>query len=185
MKRIGALLCVGALLCAQAPANAQETGIENKSRTATLEEMKGKKVVFIPMNMNVDLTIAWNDVLQRLAKDLDFTVEVHDPNWSTEAGARALTSAISDKVDLIVLQNPDVQSYAKLIEKAKAAGIKVIQLNMESLAKSDAYIGADWQGIGEAAGRAVVEKCATGKGPSTKVQIVMGVPTGPSDLFQV
>jgi len=185
MKLLRTFICAAALLATAVPVLSQDAGIENKSRTATLESMNGKRVAFIPMNTTVDLTIAWNDVLQRLAKDLNFKIELHDANWSTEAGARALASAITDKVDLIVLQNPDVQSYAKLIEKARAAGVKVIQLNMESLVQSDAYVGADWQGIGEAAGRAVVEKCAAGKGPSTKVQIVEGVPTAPVDLFQV
>jgi ABC-type sugar transport system substrate-binding protein len=184
MKLRFILVGVAALIGAT-PALSQEVGIENKARAATYDVMKGKKVVYMPQTMTADLTIAWNDVLQHEAKDLGFSLEVRDINYNTEQGARALASAIDDKVDLIVLQNSDVQSYAKLIEKAKTAGVKIIQLNMESLRQSDAYIGADWQGIGEAAGRAVVEKCAAGKGPSTKVAIVDGVPTAPVDEFQV
>jgi len=124
-------------------------------------------------------------MLQRQAKELGYTVEVRDANWSTETGARALTTAINEKPDLVVLQNSDVQSYAKLIKQATDANIKVLQLNMGSLQKSDAYVGADWIGIGYTAGKEVAARCATGKGRSTKVQIVMGAPTGPSDLYQV
>lgn len=181
-RALAAALAVAATIVN--PATAQE-GVDNPTRNGYFEAVKGKKVVFIPMTMSVDLTIAWNDMMQRQAANMGYTVEVRDANWSTEAGARALTAAIGEKPDLIVLQNPDVQSYAKLIQRATAAGIPLIQLNMELLVRSDAYVGADWVGIGEIAGKEVAARCATGKGTSTKVQIIMGVPTGPSDLYQI
>lgn len=162
-----------------------QDGIENEKRTAYLESLKDKRVVYIPMNMNADLTIAWHAFLTRQAEELGYTVDLRDPNWSTEAGARALTSAISEKPDLIVLQNPDVQSYARLIKQAQQQGIKLIQLNMESLTPSDTYVGADWQGIGYAAGQEVAKHCSSPDAPSNKVAITMGVPTAPVDLFQI
>ncbi len=176
---------LAALLMTVVPVVAQDTGIDNESRNAFNAAVAGKRVVYIPMNMQADLTIAWNKYLQRQAAQLGYTVEVRDPNWSTDAGARALQSAIGEKPDLIVLQNADVQSYAKLIKQAMAAGIKVMQVNMESLVRSDTYVGADWVGIGYQAGLDVAAHCATGKGASTKVAITMGVPTSPVDLYQV
>lgn len=173
-----------ALALTAASATAQD-GIENKNRAAYHKALAGKKVVYIPMNMQADLTIAWNAFLQRQAKKLGYSIELRDPNWSTEAGARALTAAIADQPDLIVLQNPDVQSYSRLIKQAQARGIKVIQLNMESLTSSDAYVGADWQGIGYLAGQAVAKKCSAPNAPSNKIAITMGVPTAPVDLFQI
>lgn len=163
---------------------AQE-GIENERRSAYLEDIEGADVIYIPMNMNADLTIAWHAYLERQSEALGFNLELRDPNWSTEAGARALTAAIADEPDLIVLQNPDVQSYARLIQQAQRRGIRVIQLNMESLTVSDAYVGADWQGIGYAAGLEVAERCGGDDAPSNKVAITMGVPTAPVDLFQI
>lgn len=174
-----------ALALSALPGMAQEEGVDSKMRNEVLGKMAGKKVVYIPMTMGVDLTIAWNDIMQRQAATYGYTVEIRDANWSTEAGSRALTAAISEKPDLVVLQNPDVQSYARLIKQATAAGVKVIQLNMESLTQSDGYVGADWVGVGYAAGKELAARCAPGKGASNKVQVVMGVPTGPSDLFQL
>lgn len=182
-----ASLCGAALALAATTASvfAQNTGIDNPNRNAYLQALKGKRVIYIPMTMQTDVTLAWNKMMQRQAKELDYAVEVRDANWNTDAGARALTSAISAKPDLVVLQNPDVQSYARLIKQASEAGVKILQLNMESLQKSDAYVGADWVGIGYTAGKEMAAHCAAGKGRSTKVQIVMGVPTGPADLYQL
>lgn len=180
-------MMAGALMLAMSalPLAAQDGGVDNPSRNAVLEKLKGKRIVYIPMTMGVDLTIGWNELMQKQAREFGYTVDVRDANWSTEAGSRALTAAISEKPDLVVLQNPDVQSYARLIKQATAAGVKVLQLNMESLAPSDGYTGADWVGIGYAAGKEVAARCAPGVGASSKAQIVMGVPTGPSDLYQV
>ncbi len=60
------------------------------------------------------------------------TFDVRDPNWSTDAGAQAITSLISEKPDVIVVHNPDVQSYARLLKQAEEAGIYVVQVNMRS-----------------------------------------------------
>ena len=166
-------------------AQAQTAGIDNPSRNAFLQAVKGKRVVWIPMTMQVDLTIAWTKMIERQAKEMGYSVEMRDANWSTDLGAKALTAAISAKPDLIVLQNADVQSYARLIKQAMDAGIRVLQVNMESLQRSDGYVGADWVGIGYTAGKEVIARCGKGKGRSSKVQIVMGVPTSPADLYQV
>ena len=44
--------------------------------------------------------------------------EIRDPHFSADAGAQALTSLISEKPDVIIVHNPDVQSYAKLLKRA-------------------------------------------------------------------
>jgi len=164
---------------------AQDGGIDNKHRNAYLQGLQGKRVVYIPLNMTMDLAVGWGKLLQRQADELGYTLDIRDPNWSTEVGARALSTAIAEKPDLIVLQNSDVQAYARLIKQAVSAKVKVLQLNMESLQPSDGHVGADHVGIGIIAGQELVKRCAAGKGRSTKIQVVMGVPTGPADLFQV
>jgi ribose transport system substrate-binding protein len=72
-----------------------------------------------------------------------------------------------------------------LLKQAQAAGIKVIQINLESNTTTDSYVGADWTEIGEKAAEAIVDKCDAGKGISTKVAIDTGVPTAASDVFQL
>src|SRR6266436_3578367 len=107
-------------------ASAQE-GIDNASRNTYLKSLAGKRVIYIPLELR-DNAAAWHKALKQQADALGYTVEIRDPNWNTDIGARALSSAISEKADLIVLQNPDVQSYARLIKKAQEAGIKIIEI---------------------------------------------------------
>ena len=122
---------IGAILALALPfaAQAQEGGIPNPTRAPFLESITGKRVIYIPMAMGLDLTEGWNRIMQAQAERFGYTVEVRDANWSTEAGARALTAAINEHPDLIVLQNADVQSYARLIGRAADAGIPVMQLS--------------------------------------------------------
>jgi len=166
-------------------ASAQDKGLENPRSTAFHQDLKDKKVVFLPLSMGFDLTEGWAAVMRKQAARLGYSFEIRDPAWSTDAGTRALSSLITEKPDLIVLHNPDIQSYARLIKQAQAAGIKIVQINLESNSTSDSYVGADWTEIGEQAAQAIVGKCDTGKGVSTKIAIDTGVPTAASDVFQL
>lgn len=187
VSRMTAWLAVaGMVLFGAAVAQAQDHGLENPRSTAFHKSLEGKKVVFLPLSMGFDLTEGWAAVMRQQAKRLNYSFEIRDPAWSTDAGTRALQSLIGEKPDLIVVHNPDIQSYARLLKQAQAAGIKIVQINLESNTQTDSYVGADWTEIGEQAAQAVVDKCGTGKGgASTKIAIDTGVPTAASDVFQL
>jgi ABC-type sugar transport system substrate-binding protein len=86
---------------------------------------------------------------------------------------------------VLLVQNPDVQSYARLLKRAEDAGIPVVQVNMRSAVNTSAFVGADWVGIGEAMAKAVVAQCGKGSGKSGKVSIVQGVLTAAASTFQM
>ena len=183
LKRIAA--GVLAMTLSTSAVLAANEGLENPRDTAFMKAVKGKKVIFIPLAMGFDLTEGWAAVMRQQAKRLDYSFEIRDPNWSTDAGTRALSAAIGEKPDVLVVHNPDIQSYARLLKQAQAAGIKVVQVNLESNTTTDSYVGADWTEIGKQAATAIVEKCGAGKGLSTKIAIDTGVPTAASDVFQL
>ena len=133
---------------------AQDQGLENPRSTAFDAGLAGKKVVFLPLSMGFDLTEGWAARMRAQAARLNYTFQIRDPNWSTDAGTRALQSLISEKPDLIVVHNPDIQSYARLLTQAQAAGIKIVQINLESNTQTDSYVGADWTEIGVQAANA-------------------------------
>ena len=116
---------------------------------------------------------------------LGVTFEIRDPNWSTDAGAQAITSLISEKPDVMVVHNPDVQSYARLLKKAEEAGIYVVQVNMRSSYSTDAFVGADYVGMGEQIGQRLVDKCSPANGGSGKVAITQGVLTAAASIYQM
>ena len=159
-------------------AQAEEKGLDNHAkRDPYYEKLKGKKVIFVPLAMGFDLTEGWAAIMRRQAKDLGYSFEIRDPNWSTDAGTRAITEAIGQKPDLLIVHNPDLQSYAKLEQRAVQAGIKVLQVNLETVNPTDYYVGADWVKVGLIEAQALVDHCGKESGKSGKVAILEGQPT--------
>jgi ABC-type sugar transport system substrate-binding protein len=147
--------------------------------------LKGKTIAFVPTSLGYDLTDGWHAMVRRQVEPLGMKMVIRDPNWSTDAGAQAITSLISEKPDVLMVQNPDIQSYARLLKRAQDAGIHVIQVNMRSSYASDAFVGADYVALGETMANAVWAQCGAGKGKSGKVAIVQGVLTAAASAYQM
>jgi ribose transport system substrate-binding protein len=155
---------------AAVPAFAQK-GLDEPFQGPFKKALEGKTVAFVPVAMNFDLAQGW---LAGVKKDLEpygVKVVVRDPNWSTTAGAQAVTTLLSEKPALMIIHNPDVQTYAKLLQKAESEGIYVLQINMGSAYRTTAFVGANWIEIGERDTEAVVNAC---QGKSNKIAIVQG-----------
>ncbi|MFM2282145.1 MAG: hypothetical protein RLZZ444_4376 [Pseudomonadota bacterium] len=178
-----ATMALAFLLPATAAVKAEELGMADPQRDAYYEALKGKKVVFVPLALGFDLTDGWYAGMKNQLEPLGISVDVRDPNWSTEAGSRAISSLIAEKPDAIVVHNPDVQTYAKLLRKAEQAGIHVLQINMKSAYSTDVFAGADYVDIGRRAAEAVVAKCSAGT--SGKIAIVQGPPTAAASAYQL
>jgi ribose transport system substrate-binding protein len=181
---VSALAGVSCLLAATT-LGVRADGLVDPSRAGYLETFKGKKVAFVPIAMGFDLAQAWSSQLAKQAEELGYSYAVRDPNWSTEAGAQALTQLIAEKPDLIVVHSPDIQSYARLLKQAEAAGIYTLQVNMKSAYVSEGYVGSDYNGLGELAANLIVKQCGQGSGKSGKVSIVQGVLTGGASVYQI
>lgn len=165
-------------------AHAQD-GMVDELRQPTLDSLAGKKVIFVPMSMSFDLPEGWAAIMQKEAKRLGYSLDIRDANWSTDTGTRALTQAITEKPDVIVVQNFDVASYARTLKKAEDSGIKVIQVNMKSSYQTDAFVGADWYGIGQYAANRMIEKCGKASGKSGKIAIIQGPATAAASVYQL
>jgi ribose transport system substrate-binding protein len=165
------------------PALAQ--GIDDPNRAPFYEALEGKRVAYVPVAMGFDLTEGWAAGLRTALEPMGVTFDIRDPNWNTDAGAQAITALITEKPDVIVVHNPDVQSYARLLKRAEDEGIHVVQVNMRSSYNSAAFIGADYVGMGEQIGRRMVEKCSPANGGSGKVAITQGVLTAAASIYQM
>ena len=126
----GAALAAG--LGASLSAWAEGKGIDEPFRDAYRKALAGKVVAYVPVALGFDLAQGWLEGLKKELEPLGVKIVVRDPNWNTNAGAQAVTTLIGEKPDVMVLHNPDVQTYAKLIQKAEAQGIDVVQINMRS-----------------------------------------------------
>ncbi len=164
--------------------SAQE-GVDDPSRQKTYEAMKDKRVAFVPLGMGLDLTEAWAAGMRRQADEMGYRLDIRDPNWSTDAGAQAVTQLITEKPDILVLHNPDIQVYSRLIQRAQAAGIYVLQINLKSSALSEGFVGPDWVALGEKVGQIAVDKCSPKNGGSGKISISQLTITAASNIYQM
>ncbi len=179
-KWVATTLAVGTLALGVSSAMAQGKGLDEPFREGYKKALAGKVVGYIPVAMGFDLGIGWYEGLKKELEPAGMKVVARDPNWSTSAGAQAMTALIAEKPAAIVLHNPDVQTYAKLIRKAEKEGIYVVQINMRSQQPSSVFVGADWVDIGEMTTQATVEAC---KGKSNKIAIVQGAPTAAASAY--
>ncbi|NYT66642.1 sugar ABC transporter substrate-binding protein [Alcaligenaceae bacterium] len=157
--------------------------IKDPERTRYYETFKGKRVVFVPVFMGLDLTEGWSQVMSLQAKRLGYQYEVRNANFDTSAGVQILTQLLNEnpKPDVVVIQNPDVTSYAKIEKRLEDAGIAVIQLNMKSLTMTTGFAGADATVIGETQAEWVAKQC--GPGTSQKIMILNGPTTAPWTVY--
>ncbi|MGH1355296.1 MAG: sugar ABC transporter substrate-binding protein [Thalassovita sp.] len=169
MKSLIKAALVGATILGGA-VQAQAQTPEEPFRAGYIQALEGKKVAFLPGAMAMDLAVGWLAGLKNELEPQGIEITVRDPNFSVQAGAQALTQLIAEKPDVIVVHNPDVTTYARLIKQAEKAGILIVQVNMSSLTPSTAYVGVDWVEMGAIQARHVAKACG-GKG---KIAIVQG-----------
>ena len=164
-------------------AQTRPLGIDDPARDAFYKSFKDKWVVFVPVFMGLDLTEGWSKMMELQSKARGYKYEVRNANFDTSAGTRIWTQLINSdpKPDVIVVQNPDVTSYAKLEKQAEEKGIFVIQLNMKSTIMTSGFVGGDATRIGELQARAVAKQC--GPDTSRKVLILTGPTTAPWSVY--
>ncbi len=157
--------------------------IKDPERSRYYELYKGKRVVFVPVFMGLDLTEAWSRIMSLQAQRLGYQYEVRNANFDTSAGVQILTQLLNEdpKPDVVVVHNPDVTSYAKIEKKLEDVGVSVVQLNMKSLTMTTGFAGGDATVIGEMQAQAVVDHC--GPDTSREVLILNGPTTAPWTVY--
>ncbi|MBV2183061.1 MAG: sugar ABC transporter substrate-binding protein [Rhizobium sp.] len=154
-------------------------------REPALSALAGKKIAYLPISIGFDLAQAWGGVVKTEAERYGMSFSSQDPNWNTDAMAQGFTALLAEQPDVIVTQNPDMQSLARLMKQANAAGIVVVQLNMQGAVQTDAFVGPDFIAMGEQSAKMMIEKCGKDTQTSHKVAIVQGVLTGGVSYYQV
>jgi ABC-type sugar transport system substrate-binding protein len=172
----------------QGAALAQEEGgtkTAHELRADHDKNLKGKTIAFLPIATGVPLMDEWGRVIKTEAEWRGMKFVVRDPALNPAAMQQALTALIDEKPDVIVVQNPSVTLLMKELKRAEAQGIHVVQMNMSSNYKSDAFVGADWYEVGRMLAEDVVKACGTGSGTSGEVQIIQGELTAAASVDQI
>src|SRR5579864_7457484 len=165
----------------------EETGTKtaHELRADYDKNLKGKTIAFLPIALGVPLSDEWGRVVKEEAEWRGMKYVVRDPNNNPSAMQQALTALIDEKPDVLVVQNPSVTLLMKELKRAEQQGTHVIQMNMSSNYKSDAFVGADWYEVGKMLAEDVVKVCGTGSGTSGEVQIVQGELTAAASVDQI
>lgn len=172
----------GLALAAAEPAKAQSG--DDPGPAAYTEALKGKRVVLVPMAMGFDLAQGWAAYLKREVEGWGGTLETRDPNWSTEAAAQAITEAIASepKPNVLVVHSPDLNSFSKILKRAQKDGIYVVLIDNPMNYPADAFIGSDWDRLGQLEAEAAVKQCANH--PTKKIGLVQGDAANASSIYQ-
>ena len=169
-----------AMLALAIPAVAEE----DPGPAAYAAALNGKRVALVPMAMGFDLAQGWAAYLKREVEGWGGVLETRDPNWSIEAGAQAITDLINaePQPDVLIVHAPDLNSYVKLFKKAQEKGIYLILIDNPANFAADAFIGSDWNRLGQLEAEAAVKAC--GPNSSKQLGLVQGDQVNSSSLYQ-
>ncbi|HET6156779.1 MAG TPA: sugar ABC transporter substrate-binding protein [Dongiaceae bacterium] len=183
-KRVFVAAASLALLAISSGQPAQAQSGDDPGPAAYAEQLKGKRIVLVPMAMGFDLAQGWAAYLKREVEAWGGTFETRDPNWSTEAGAQALTELVSSdpKPNVLVVHSPDLNSYSKVLKRAQKEGIYVVLIDNPMNFPADAFIGSDWDRLGQLEAEAAVKGC--GENSSKKIGLVQGDAANASSIYQ-
>ena len=188
LTRVAVVFAATAITIAPVVTRAQDEGgtkAAHELRSEYDSAVKGKTIAYLPITLAAPLAAEWGRMIETEAAWRGMKYVVRDPNFDSAAQLQALTALVNDKVDVLIVQNPSVTLLVKELKRAEAQGTHVIQINMASNYKSDAFVGADWHEIGRMLADEVVKQCGTASGKSGKVQIVQGELTAAASVDQV
>lgn len=178
----------GLVVAALLSANTGLAFAQDDSRTQLRHDfdsaVAGKKVAWVPITLGNPLVDSWTTAMRENFERWGIELSVADPNFDSNAQLQAVTAAINDKPDVLIVQNSNVALLANEIKRAMDSGIYVIQVNMRSNQPSDIYVGVDYYDTGRIIARDIVEACGNGKS-SGKVAMVQGEPAAAGSVDQL
>lgn len=143
-------------------------------RDHAIKSLKGKTVGWVPVGLGRAILVEQTRRMKRGFEAAGMKFIVRDPNWDSAKSAVAAQSLVDQHVDVLVVVNLDVHILANILKKAEQQGIYVIQLNMDSNYKTDAFIGADPIALGERIANRMADVCGQSSGKSGEIAIVQG-----------
>lgn len=104
---------------------------------------KKKTVVGVSMlSLQSEFVVNVKDAMEQRARELDLSLVIMDAERTADKQVRQVESFISQKVDAIILNPCEFEASSPAVEKAKAAGIPLINVNSETKTLPDAFVGS-------------------------------------------
>jgi ribose transport system substrate-binding protein len=150
---VAALLSVGLAAIAAAASTAADSGTranglaQAKALVAQLQKpvskgppgpkfnaasLKGKKVWFVSFALSINYSQQVTRGVQEAGKALGFSVKTFDGKFSPAEVSRGIQLAVQDKADAIIVHSLPPSVVAPAINKAHAAGVKIIAAEIQN-----------------------------------------------------
>lgn len=154
---IFSLLITGCLLSGCNPGANQDGG-------------KGIVVGASMLSLQSEFVVNVKDAMENYAGENGVKLIVNDAQRTADKQVQQIETFISQKVDAIILNPCEVEASSPAVEKAKAAGIPVINVNSETSATPDGFVGSD----DEESGTIAMEQIAKLLGGKGNIVIIDG-----------
>ncbi|MCC6286847.1 MAG: sugar ABC transporter substrate-binding protein [Chitinophagaceae bacterium] len=103
------------------------------------------------LSLQSEFVVNVKDAMEERAKEKNVNLIVNDAQRTAEKQVQQVETFIAQKVDAIILNPCEVEASSPAVEKAKAAGIPVINVNSETTARPDGFAGSSDEASGEIA----------------------------------
>lgn len=94
------------------------------------------------LSLQSEFVVNVKDAMEARADEKNITLIVNDAQRTAEKQVQQIETFIAQKVDAIILNPCEVEASSPAIEKARAAGIPIINVNSETSAKPDGFAGS-------------------------------------------
>lgn len=115
------------------------------------------------LSLQSEFVVNVKDAMEEYAKEKNIRLIVNDAQRTADKQVQQIETFISQNVDAIILNPCEVEASSPAVEKAKAAGIPVINVNSETSAVPDGFVGSHDEESGEIA-MEYIAKLIGGKG---------------------
>lgn len=94
------------------------------------------------LNLSSEFIVMLDDALQAKAKELGVELIVNDAQRSPERQIQQVESFVARKLDAIILNPCEVEASSPAVDRAKEAGIPIVNVNSETRSAPDAFVGS-------------------------------------------
>lgn len=122
-------------------------GLVGCSRPAgpSAEPSSGGKPITIGvslMNLSSEFIVMLHQAMEARAKELGVKLIVNDAQRSPERQVQQVESFIAQRVDAIILNPCEVEASSPAVDRARAAGIPIVNVNSETRSVPTAFVGS-------------------------------------------
>lgn len=123
-----------------------------------------RKVIGVSMlSLQSEFVVNVKDAMENAAKGKDVRLIINDAQRAAERQVQQIESFVSQGVDAIILNPCEMEASSPAVQRAKEAGIPIINVNSETTAEPDGFVGSRDEESAEIALEHIAQKLG-GKG---------------------